>query len=113
MSDRPLLGPLLLAMALALLAPRAQAQSATPAKERWMLMARHGECAPVSSLKRKVPDLGEIADPQGFAEFMRRKGLEVRAVQRSLPKGQYWEVSVPAYELGLVFVTQELCQAQR
>ena len=76
-------------------------------------MARHGECHEVSSLKRKVPDMGEIADPLRFTAFMRQKGLEVSATQHTLPKGKYWEVNVPARELSLVFVTPDLCQSKR
>ncbi len=78
-----------------------------------MLMARHGECAEVGTLKRMVPDLGAIADPETFAAFMRQKGLVVTATQRALPNGKYWEVSVPARELGLVFVTVGLCHGSR
>jgi hypothetical protein len=78
-----------------------------------MLMARHGECAEVATLKRVVPDLGTIADPEGFAVFMRQKGFEVAVTQRSLPNGKFWEISVPARELGLVFVSSGLCQAPR
>jgi hypothetical protein len=84
-----------------------------PSAERWMLMARHGECAEVGTLKRRVPDLGAIADPESFATFMRQKGLEVTATQRALPNGKFWEVSVPARDLGLVFVTVGLCQSTR
>ena len=98
---------------LCLLGESAGAQMVAPPSERWLLMARHGECAPVASLKRKVPDLGDIADPQAFAAFMRRQGFEVTATQHTLPKGKYWEVNVPAKELALVFVTPELCQNGR
>ena len=98
---------------LCLLGQNTGAQMAAPATERWLLMARHGECAPVASLKRKVPDMGEIADPLRFTAFMRQKGLEVGATQHTLPKGKYWEVNVPARELSLVFVTPDLCQSKR
>ena len=36
------------------------------AAERWFLMSRHGDCAQVGVLKRKVPDLGEIGDQLVF-----------------------------------------------
>jgi hypothetical protein len=77
--------------------------------EQWMLMARHGECAEVASLKRKVPDLGEIRDPDAFAAHMRRKGFEVTSAKHATPKGKAQEVKVPAAELFLLFVTSELC----
>lgn len=88
----------------------APADRVAPSAERWLLMGRHGECAPIATLRRKVPDLGEVNDPQAFAAFMRNKGFEVTATQQALPKGKYWELVVPAKELSLVFVTPELCQ---
>lgn len=82
---------------------------AAQAAERWFLMSRHGECAQVGVLKRKVPDLGEIGDPGAFAELMRRKGYEVTSTRVSVHKRAAWEVKVPQLELFLLFVTSEMC----
>ena len=79
------------------------------AAERWYLMSRHGECAEVATLKRRVPDIGELNDPHAFAAFMRNQGHEVTIAPTVLPKGKAYEVNVPKKELALVFVTQELC----
>ena len=79
------------------------------AMERWFLMARHGECAKIELLKRKLPDLGAVADPQSFAALMRKDGYATTITQQPLPKGAAFEVIVPAKELSLVFVTAELC----
>lgn len=79
------------------------------AAEQWFLLARHGECAKVGSLKRKVPDLGEVNDPHAFAALMRRNGHQVSLSQTPVPKGKAYEVSVPEKELSLVFVTVDLC----
>ena len=81
----------------------------THAAERWFLMSRHGDCAEVGTLKRKVPDIGEINEPQAFATFMRGKGHAVTATQFSVPKGRAWEVKVPEKELFLMFVTSAMC----
>ena len=81
------------------------------AADKWFLMARHGECAEVSSLKRKVPDLGEVRDPVAFAALMRAKGHQVTTSDLPVPKGRAQEVKVPAAGLFLVFVTAEVCQA--
>ena len=82
---------------------------------QWYLLARHGECAPVESLKRKVPDLGSFADPQSFAALMRARGHAVTITPQAVPKGSAFEVIVPARELALVFVTADRCgpSAQR
>ena len=77
----------------------------------WFLMSRHGECMEVQSLKRKVPDLGEIRDPSTFAKLMREKGYRVTVNEVSTPIGKAMEVNVPEPELSLMFVTPEICQA--
>lgn len=82
------------------------------AAERWLLMSRHGECAEVGVLKRKVPDLGEVTDPGAFVSFMRRKGYEVTVTPVSVPRGKAQEVKVPQKELFLIFVTSEMCNGQ-
>jgi hypothetical protein len=88
------------------------ASFATPAAaqtERWMLMARHGECAEIASLKRKIPDLGEVADPAAFVERMRRSGYQVSSADVALAGGRAVEVRVPEKELSLIFVAAGLC----
>jgi hypothetical protein len=79
------------------------------AAERWFLMSRHGDCAEVGALKRKVPDLGEVSDPDSFVSFLRQKGYEVTSTPISVPKGKAQEVKVPQKELFLLFVTSEMC----
>ncbi len=75
-------------------------------------MSRHGDCAPIGSSKRKVPDLGEISDPDAFVSFMRQKGYQVTLTRMPAPKGKAQEVNVPQLELALIFVTSEMCQDQ-
>ena len=79
------------------------------AAPRWLLMSRHGECVEVGTLKRKVPDLGGIDDPQAFAAFMRQKGHQVTSQEASVPAGRAYEVRVPDRDLFLMFVTSEMC----
>jgi hypothetical protein len=81
------------------------------AAERWFLMSRHGDCAEVGVLQRKVPDLGEIRDPDAFASFMRKKGYEVTSTRVSVADGKAREVNVPQKELFLIFVTSEMCRS--
>jgi hypothetical protein len=83
--------------------------AAAAADARWMLMARHGECAEIATLKRRVPDLGEVADPAAFVAHMRRAGLQVISEPLADTGGKAVQVKVPAKDLSLVFVKQELC----
>ena len=84
----------------------------TQAAERWFLMSRHGDCAEIKVLKRKVPDLGEVNDPDAFASFMRQKGYEVTSTKVSVPRGEAREVKVPQKELFLIFVTSHMCSGR-
>jgi hypothetical protein len=97
---------LLLALASCLAAPAAAA-------ERWMLMARHGECAEIGTLERRVPNLGNVASPTAFVERMRRDGLQVIAEPLADTGGKAVQVKVPEKNLSLVFVMQELCSRKQ
>lgn len=76
----------------------------------WFLMARHGGCAEFGSLKRKVPDLGEVRDPTAFVTLMRDKGYQVTLNEVSTPNGKVVEVKMQERELSMMFVTPEVCQ---
>lgn len=83
--------------------------------EKWFLMSRHGECADIGVLQRKIPDLGNIEDPQAFIFFMGKKGHEVivkdvYANESEKLKGIAFDVRVPAEELSLMFVKSILCK---
>ena len=80
------------------------------AAERWMLMARHGECAEIATLERRVPSLGNVASPAAFAERMRRDGLQVISEPLADTGGKAVQVKVPEKNLSLVFVAAELCK---
>jgi hypothetical protein len=85
--------------------------SAAQANQGWFLMSRHGECADVASLTRKVPDLGEARDPESFSQLMRVKGYQITVNETATPNGKVVEILVPERELALVFVTAALCQS--
>lgn len=85
-------------------------QSDSFAAAEWFLMSRHGECVEIQSLKRKVPDLGDVRDPSAFIKLMRDKGYQVTVSEISTPTGKAVEVKVPERELSLVFVPPEVCQ---
>ena len=79
------------------------------AADKWFLLARHGECFAIKSLERKFPDLGNVAAPESFMQFVRAKGLKVSSKAMPVQAGSAVEVLVPEKELALVFVTVELC----
>ena len=84
--------------------------SAAQAEQQWFLMTRHGDCADVASLKRKVPDLGAVRDPESFVKLMREKGHQVQTSEMDNPNGKIVDVRVPERELALMFVPAALCE---
>ena len=78
------------------------------AADKWFLLARHGECFPIRSLERKLPDIGDIAEPESFIKFVRAKGLKVESKVLPVLNGAAVQVLVPESELALVFATAQL-----
>lgn len=76
----------------------------------WYLASRHGECAEIGTLRRKVPDLGEIGSPDEFVAHMRRKGHLVEVNVPAELDNNAVAVRVPEEELALLFVRRELCK---
>ena len=77
--------------------------------EKWFLMSRHGECAEIASLKRKVSDLPEIENPVSFSRFMRASGHTVIEQPLDLSGVGAIQIEVVELALNLVFVTEPLC----
>ena len=77
--------------------------------EKWFLMSRHGECAEIATLQRKVSDLPEIEDPISFSQFMRVRGHTVIEQPLELSGAGAIQIEVVELSLNLIFVTQPLC----
>ena len=77
--------------------------------EKWYLMSRHGECAEIAILKRKISDFPEIEDPLSFTRLMRTRGHAVIEQPLKLPSGGAIQIDVAELSLNLIFVTAPLC----
>jgi len=81
------------------------------AAEQWFLFGRHGGCFDIDTLKRRLPDLPRVSDPDAFVRYVQSKGLRYTRQAHPVPRGKAVEVVVPDRELSLVFVTAEHCSA--
>ena len=79
------------------------------AAQDWSLVGRHGECAPIASLQRKLPDLPDVRTPQALLAHLDRKKLAYTTRTVTVAQGQWLEVQVPAAELAVVLAPQALC----
>ncbi len=95
-------------MAVLLLMSPATGYGKGPAE--WFLMSRHGECFEISSLKRKIPDMEGIRDPESFIKLMESKNYKVKIGKLEGLEGKAVQVSVPAKGLDLIFVKKSICQ---
>ena len=85
--------------------------SVVSATEQWLFFGRHGGCFDIDTLKRRLPDLPRLTDPETFVRYVQSKGLQFTRQAHPVPQGKAVEVVVPDRELSLVFVTAELCSA--
>lgn len=82
---------------------------AASAPERWLLMSREGECAPIASLRRRIPDLADVESPDAFIALMKKKGHAVTSTATQLSDGTVYEVQVPDQRLAVIFVPARIC----
>lgn len=74
----------------------------------WALAAREGGCFPIQSLRRRLPDLPDVRDPDGFQQYLVAKGW---VFQRTAPAGGAVSFTVESQGLALLFVTRERCSS--
>jgi len=88
----------------------AVATSAIESSGKWFLMSRHGDCAEIATIKRKIPELPNIEDPVAFSEYMRANGHAVSEQPLIAPDGGAHQIDVPVLSLNLIFVQEALCE---
>lgn len=76
----------------------------------WFLMARHGECFEISSLKRKISDIGGVRNPESFIKLMESKNYKVITEEMEGLESKAVQVSVPEKGLDLIFVKKSVCR---
>lgn len=78
--------------------------------ETWFLMARHGECNKIEVLKRKVPEIAGVKNPQSFKKLMESMGHKVIIKKLEGLEDKAVQVSVPDKGLDLMFVKKSICR---
>ena len=58
-------------------------------------MSRHGQCAEFKILERKVPDLGDVTNPDTFVNLIEGRGYDVAVNEIPELKGNAVQVNVP------------------
>ena len=76
----------------------------------WSLAGREGECASLSLLKKKYPELGDVKSPYQLAEKLKADGAKAEVKEYSLGNRPSVEVRVPAKNLYVMFIRTDLCK---
>ena len=79
-------------------------------KDSWLLSPREGECAPLSSVSKKVKNIGTFKTPQEFARKLQQRGYQAFALDIGDVRGQEVRVKVPDLDLDLTFVKAGMCR---
>ena len=79
------------------------------AAQEWSLFGRHGECAPISSLKRKLVGMPEVRTPEEFSAYLDLKRLKFTRQAHQAVGGGAVEFQVPDAGLAVLFVPRQLC----
>jgi hypothetical protein len=87
------------------------ANAAAPTE--WVLMGRHGECAPLASLARKGVEFRGLQTPYELIDRMRTAGHQVDVKEYRTTQGLVVEIHVPAKEIAVMIAGADFCKAQR
>lgn len=79
-------------------------------KDSWLLGSREGECAPLSSVSRKVKNIGTFNTPQEFSRQMQQRGYQAFVLDIGDMRDQVIRVKVPDLDLDLTFVKAGMCR---
>jgi hypothetical protein len=77
--------------------------------QEWSLLGRHGECAPISTLKRKLQDMPEIRTPDEFSVYLESKRLKFTRQVHQTGASAAVSFDVPDAGLAIVFVHRQQC----
>ncbi len=68
--------------------------TAAAESSEWYLMSRHGQCAEIKVLERKVPNLGDVTSPDTFVNLIEGRGYDVAVNEMPELDGNAVQVNV-------------------
>ena len=94
-------------IAIAILAGFFAEQSAQA--DEWFLLSRHGECAPLSALRHKLPSAPNFRTPDDFSAYLELEHIQYTRQVHSDMRGQMVEFRVPDKGLAVLLVPATRC----
>jgi hypothetical protein len=81
--------------------------------DKWFLLGREGQCAPLSLLTKKSPEFQGIESPAQLAEKMRAAGHKAQIKEYKATSRPSVEVRVPEKNIYLMFVKGDVCSSKK
>lgn len=85
-------------------------EAQTGESETWYLMARHGECHKMEVLKRKIPGIVGVNNPESFKKLMESMGHKTIIKKLEGLEGKAVQAIVPDKGLDLMLVKKSICK---
>lgn len=79
--------------------------------EDWSLVGRHGECAPLRVLQRKLPDLPDVRSPEALAAYLDARRLRYSRRTVSIGRAQAVEFEVAEVGLAVLLAPESACRS--
>ena len=77
--------------------------------DEWFLLSRHGECAPLSALRYKLPSAPNFKTPDDFSAYLEFEHIQYTRQVHSDARGQMVEFRVPDKGLAVLLVPATRC----
>lgn len=75
----------------------------------WMLLSRHGECAPLDALAHKLPSATNLKTPDDLEAYLKARHLEYSRKVHSVESAEFHELQVPSKGLSVMLVPRQKC----
>lgn len=75
----------------------------------WLLLSRHGECAPLDALAHKLPSAPSLNTPDDLEAFLKSRDMEYSRKVHSVESAEFHEFQVPAEGLSVILVPRQRC----
>lgn len=75
----------------------------------WLLLSRHGECAPLDALKKKLPSLPDLNSPDDLAAYLQARHVKYSRKVHSGNHTELHEFQVPSEGLSVILAPRQQC----
>lgn len=75
----------------------------------WLLLSRHGECAPLDALEHKLSSAPSLNTPDDLEAYLKSRHMEYSRKVHSVESAEFHEFQVPSERLSVILVPRQRC----